>query len=286
MAHNTPDDTSADTPIDTPVAPDFPGQTYRDRSSSPNSDDSDSGPKKAIPRRPNNEPSQSPTEIDPSAGPIPPFYVHPANLIPNPFRPPPLGTPGVNPFKGLPVPPKPGIDRRDLRPTTAQGVSPPSRPPTRGPAAGGGSDTAQAGDPPRRTSGPSAPGRPSAKRTAEGEGSNSAQAGSSTQSIAGIIPPRHPSPPLGSLTHTTSDLHPSGPDGKSQKRRPPKKHKPKPRRPYVRVADRERIVTEPARNTRQQRERVEFGFGDLDRFERRRREERKAEREREKKSES
>ena len=45
MAHNTPDDTSADTPIDTPVAPDFPGQTYRDRSSSPNSDDSDSGPK-------------------------------------------------------------------------------------------------------------------------------------------------------------------------------------------------------------------------------------------------
>lgn len=45
MAHNTPDDTPADTPIDTPVAPDFPGQTYRDRSSSPNSDDSDSGPK-------------------------------------------------------------------------------------------------------------------------------------------------------------------------------------------------------------------------------------------------
>lgn len=189
----------------------------------------------------------------------------------------------MNPFKGLPVPPQPGIDRRDSRPTTAQGTSPPSRPPTRGSAAGGGSNTAQG-----RNSGPSAPRRPSAKRAVNGEGSNSAQAGSSTQSAAATIPPRHPSPLLGSPTHTTSDLHSSGPDGKSQKRRPPKKHKPKPkpRRPYVRIADREKVVTEPAKNTRQQRERVEFGFGDLDRLERRRREERKAERERAKKRES
>ena len=36
-----------DTPDDTPIAPQFPGQTYRDahRSASPNTDDSDSGPK-------------------------------------------------------------------------------------------------------------------------------------------------------------------------------------------------------------------------------------------------
>lgn len=49
MADSSPDgapgDTPADTPIDTPVAPQFPGQTYRDRFASPNSDDSDSGPR-------------------------------------------------------------------------------------------------------------------------------------------------------------------------------------------------------------------------------------------------
>ena len=184
----------------------------------------------------------------------------------------------MNPFKGLPVPPQSGTDR--------QGTSAPGRPPTRGSAAGGGSNTAQAGDISRRASGTSAPRRPSAKRAVNGEGSNSAQAWSSTHLAAATIPPRHPSPLLGSPPHTTSDLHPSGPDGKSRKRRSPKKHKPKPRRPYVRIADREKIVTEPAKNTRQQRERVEFGFGDLDQLERRRREERKAERERAKKRES
>ena len=40
MAHNTPDETPTDNPIDTPT---FPGQTYRDRTSSANSDDSDNG---------------------------------------------------------------------------------------------------------------------------------------------------------------------------------------------------------------------------------------------------
>lgn len=50
--------------------------------------------KKLIFKKRNNEPSQSPTEIDPSAGPIPP------------------GPPRVNPFPGLPVPPQPETGRR------------------------------------------------------------------------------------------------------------------------------------------------------------------------------
>ncbi len=44
MADNTPEDSPAATPIDTPSALHFPGQTYRDRSASPVSEDSDSGP--------------------------------------------------------------------------------------------------------------------------------------------------------------------------------------------------------------------------------------------------
>lgn len=50
--------------------------------------------KKIIFKKLNNEPSQSPTEIGPSAGPIPP------------------GPPGVNPSPGLPVPPQPETGRR------------------------------------------------------------------------------------------------------------------------------------------------------------------------------
>ena len=48
MADNTPEDTTEDTSIDTPVAHRFPGQSYRDRADSPNSDDSDSGPRSKL----------------------------------------------------------------------------------------------------------------------------------------------------------------------------------------------------------------------------------------------
>lgn len=280
MADNTSDDSPANSPVYTPVAPKFPEQTYRDRSTSPNSDDSEGGPSRPIPRSSNNEPSQSSTEIDPSAGSIGRLYVDPARLTPDPFRPPPPGPPGVNPFINLPVPTQPGTGRRGSRPRTAQGTPPPSRPSTRGSATVTVSNTAQAGDPPQRTAGPSAPRRPSAKRTIKQEDSNSANS-------------THPTPgaEASATTGPSSDPHPSG-KGQSAKRRPnarkprPNKNpKPKSRRPYVRVADREKVVTGPARSTRGQKERagrrgrVEFGFGDLDRLERRRREERRAERE-------
>lgn len=44
MADNTSDDSPANSPVYTPVAPQFPEQTYRDRTTSPNSDDSEGGP--------------------------------------------------------------------------------------------------------------------------------------------------------------------------------------------------------------------------------------------------
>ena len=40
-ADDASDDAPADTPIQTPVAPKFPEQTYRDKATTPNSDDSD-----------------------------------------------------------------------------------------------------------------------------------------------------------------------------------------------------------------------------------------------------
>ena len=48
MAENTaddaPNDAPAATPIESPLAPRFSGQTYRDRAATPDSDDSDEGP--------------------------------------------------------------------------------------------------------------------------------------------------------------------------------------------------------------------------------------------------